>query len=95
MALAIRFEGLVRNGGVANYAELARLGHASSPALGRCREERAILARLDRLEREEQLIPRDEPRLGLSQIVAILRTCDVTMQRQCGTEAVEMRKIWS
>ncbi|WP_417849377.1 hypothetical protein [Thalassoglobus sp.] len=29
MALAIRFEGLVRNGTVANFAELARLGHVS------------------------------------------------------------------
>jgi hypothetical protein len=29
MALAIRFEGLVRDGVVADYAELARLGHVS------------------------------------------------------------------
>ena len=30
MALALRFETLLRNGAVANYAELARLGHVSS-----------------------------------------------------------------
>jgi hypothetical protein len=30
MALALRFEMLLRNGVVANYAELARLGHVSS-----------------------------------------------------------------
>jgi hypothetical protein len=30
MALALRFETLLRNGTVANYAELARLGHVSS-----------------------------------------------------------------
>jgi hypothetical protein len=30
MALALRFEMLLRNGAVANYAELARLGHVSS-----------------------------------------------------------------
>lgn len=29
MALAIRFEGLVRDGAVADYAELARLGHVT------------------------------------------------------------------
>jgi hypothetical protein len=29
MALAIRFEGLVRSGHVADYAELARLGHVT------------------------------------------------------------------
>ena len=29
MALALRFETLLRNGAVANYAELARLGHVS------------------------------------------------------------------
>lgn len=29
MALAIRFEGLVRDGGVTDYAELARLGHVT------------------------------------------------------------------
>jgi hypothetical protein len=29
MALAIRFDGLVRAGGVADYADLARLGHVS------------------------------------------------------------------
>jgi hypothetical protein len=29
MALAIRFEGLVRNGAVSDYAELARLGHVT------------------------------------------------------------------
>ena len=30
MALAVRFDMLLRNGAVANYAELARLGHVSS-----------------------------------------------------------------
>ncbi len=31
MALAIRFEGLIRQGAVRDYAELARLGHISRP----------------------------------------------------------------
>ncbi len=62
----------------------------SSPALERYREERAILAKLDRLEREGELVPRAELRLGLSQIVAILRTCGETLQQQCGPEALEI-----
>ena len=33
MALAIRFDGLVRRGEVADYAELARLGHVSRARL--------------------------------------------------------------
>jgi len=33
MALAIRFEGLVRDGTVANFADLARLGHVSRARL--------------------------------------------------------------
>jgi len=62
----------------------------SSPALERYREERAILAKLDRLEREGQLIPRDEIRLGLGQIAAILRTAGEMLQRQFGNDAVEI-----
>ncbi len=33
MALAIRFDGLVRNGAVADYAEIARLGHVTRARL--------------------------------------------------------------
>ena len=62
----------------------------SSPALERYREERVILAKLDRLEREGQLIPRDEIRLGLGQIAAILRTAGEMLQRQFGNDAVEI-----
>ncbi|TWT51767.1 hypothetical protein KOR42_34540 [Thalassoglobus neptunius] len=60
----------------------------SSPALERYREERAQLARLDRLERERTLISRGEIRTGLGQIAGILRTAGETLQSQFGTEAV-------
>ena len=33
MALAIRFDGLIRNGTVADYAEIARLGHVTRARL--------------------------------------------------------------
>jgi hypothetical protein len=62
----------------------------SSPALERYREERARLARLDRLEREQLLIPRDEVREGLSRIAAILRSAGDALQRQYGPAALEI-----
>lgn len=65
-------------------------GNVSSPALERYREERAKLARLDRLEREQKLIPRDEIRQGLGQVAAILRTAGDVLQRQYGNGAVEI-----
>jgi hypothetical protein len=51
----------------------ALLQGAGSPALERYREERALMARLDRLEREGQLLPRDEMRVALGRIAAIVR----------------------
>lgn len=61
-----------------------------SPALERYREERAKLARLDRLEREQTLVSRDEIRQGLGQIAGILRTAGEVLQRQYGNGAVEI-----
>lgn len=78
-----------------NARKLARdtdemLQGGSSPALERYREERALLARLDRLERERRLLPRDEVREALGRIAAILRGAGDTLQRQFGTAAVEI-----
>ncbi len=64
--------------------------NVSSPALERYREERAKLARLDRLEREQTLVSRDEIRQGLGQIAGILRTAGEVLQRQYGNGAVEI-----
>jgi hypothetical protein len=63
---------------------------AGSPALERYREERAALARLDRLEREARLIPRDIVREVLGRIAAILRAAGDSLQRQFGPSAVEI-----
>ena len=62
----------------------------SSPALERYREERAALARLDRLERERVLVNRQEIREGLSRVASILRTAGDTLQRQYGPGALEI-----
>ena len=62
----------------------------SSPALERYREERAELARLDRLERQGRLLPRDEVRKALGRIAAILRDAGDTLLRQFGSSAVEI-----
>ena len=62
----------------------------SSPALERYREERAALARLDRLERERVLVNRQAIREGMGRISAVLRTAGDTLQRQFGPEALEI-----
>ena len=78
-----------------NARRLAReddelLQGGSSPALERYREERALLARLDRLEREDRLLPRDEVRQALGRIAAILRNAGDTLSREFGTAAAEV-----
>jgi hypothetical protein len=65
-------------------------GGGSSPALERYREERAALARLDRLEREGQLLPRDQAKESLGRIAGILRGAGDALQRQFGPAAVEI-----
>ena len=59
----------------------------TSPALERYREERAKLARLDRLERERQLIPRDEIHVLLAQIAQLIRGAGEILQRNYGPDA--------
>ena len=78
-----------------NAQRLAReddelLQGGSSPALERYREERALLARLDRLERERRLLPRDEVREALGRISVILRGAGDTLSREFGTAAAEV-----
>ncbi|MCG6158337.1 hypothetical protein [Rubinisphaera margarita] len=62
--------------------------NVASPALERYREERAIMARLDRQEREGELIPRLIIREGLERIAAILRTAGEALRQQFGEDAV-------
>ena len=62
------------------------LGGENSPALERYRDERAKLARLERLEREGKLLPRDRVHEGLSRLAVVLRQAGDVLQRQFGTE---------
>ena len=78
-----------------NAVKLARdedplMQGTGSPALERYREERALMARLDRLEREGELLPRDEVREALGRISSILRSAGDTLQRHYGTGALEV-----
>lgn len=78
-----------------NAIKLARdedplLSGASSPALERYREERAQLARLDRLEREGSLVPRDQARVALGRIAQHLRSAGETLERRFGPAALEI-----
>jgi hypothetical protein len=65
-------------------------GAGSSPALEDYRKERAALARLDRLEREKQLLPRDAAREALGRVAGIIRGAGDSLQRQFGVAAVEI-----
>jgi hypothetical protein len=65
-------------------------GGTGSPALERYREERALLARLDRLERERSLLPRDTAREALGRVASILRGAGEALGRQFGPAAVEL-----
>jgi hypothetical protein len=62
----------------------------ASPALERYREERAAMARLDRLEREGQLVARGDAREGLGRVAAILRAAGDGLLQQFGRDAVEL-----
>lgn len=78
-----------------NAYKLARdddvmLQGGSSPALERYREERAEIARLDRMERQRALLPRDEVKQALGRVAMILRGAGETLQRQFGVEAGEV-----
>lgn len=78
----------------ANAAKLASddpmLSGGSSPALEDYRREKAIMARLDRLERERALMPRDQVRDSMGRTAAIIRAAGETLQRQYGNEALDI-----
>ena len=75
---------------LAREADELMQGAGNSPALERYREERAALARLDRLERQMQLLPRDQVRQALGRIAAILRSAGDALQQQFGPAAMEI-----
>lgn len=62
----------------------------TSPALERYREERAAMARMMRLEREGELLPRDLVRQSLSKTATILRNAGESMQKQFGQSAADL-----
>lgn len=61
-----------------------------SAALERYRDERAAMARMDRLEREGRLLPRDLAREALGRVAAVLRGAGDSLQREYGPGAVEI-----
>ena len=63
---------------------------AQAWALERYRRERAALARLDRLERQRRVLPREQIREALGRVAAILRGAGEALGRQFGPGAVEL-----
>ena len=66
------------------------LSQGDSPALERYRDERAKLARLDRLEREGQLVRADKLQEFLGRMASILRGTGEVFQRQFGPDALSI-----
>lgn len=78
-----------------NKYKLARdddplMNGSGSPALERYREERASMARLDRLEREAELLQRDVVRQSLGKIAGVIRNAGEALQRQFGQSAADI-----
>ena len=102
---AARYE-LPLGGPVINLPALARALHdflakhkhrfnqeepAGEPgSLEEWRHERMQLARLDRLEREGQLVPREAARQAFAVAASVLRQAGEQLQRQCGAVAHEI-----
>jgi len=63
------------------------LSGTTTPALERYRDERAKLAKLDRLERERDLLKRHEVHEMLSRVASILRGAGEVLQREYGAQA--------
>ena len=81
---------LARKGRLLLKDEDEMLSGDNSPALERYREEKALLARFDRLEREGVLVRKDVVRDGTGRIAARLRNAAETLERQFGPGALEI-----
>jgi hypothetical protein len=75
---------------LAEHAKAKHKEEPDSPALERFREERALLARLDRLEREGSLLPRDLVHTALGVFASTVRQGLEQIQRQFGRDAYQM-----
>jgi hypothetical protein len=62
----------------------------SSPALEAYRQERARLAQLDRMEREQTLMPRAEVRASLAFMASLIRRATERLQRRYGEGAADI-----
>jgi hypothetical protein len=81
---------LADKAGVLSRADDPLLTGPASPALERYREEKALLAKLDRQDREKSLLPRDQARVSLGRCASILRNAGETLQKQFGPAALEI-----
>jgi hypothetical protein len=82
LALALRLEGLLRSGQVANYAKLARLGHVTR---ARVSQVMGLLHLAPDLQERLLFLPRTHSgrdRLTLRQLLPIAAVTDWTRQRR-------------
>ena len=74
---------MIRKKGPSSSFRILLLLSAAGLLLGGC----SLLARLERLEREGDLLPRDATHNMLGRVAALLRDAGLTLQRQFGAEA--------
>lgn len=78
---------LARGGDPAANGDQMLYADATSPALERYRDERAKLAKLERLQREGTLIDRAQIHEALGRIASIIRAAGETLDRNFGADA--------
>ncbi|WDI40475.1 hypothetical protein [Bremerella sp. P1] len=82
MALAIRFEDLIRRGEVRDYAELARLAHVTRARITQIMNLRLLAPDIQEAILFLPRFERGRDRIGLAQIQPIALTVDWRKQRQ-------------
>lgn len=78
---------LARGGDPAANGDEMLYADATSPALERYRDERAKLAKLERLQREGSLMDREQVHEALGRIASIIRAAGEKLNRTFGREA--------
>jgi hypothetical protein len=74
----------------ANAAKLAADEREKYDPGDELRKEKVAMARLNRLERQRELIPRDAVREALDRLAVVYRSAGETLQRQFGNDALQI-----
>ena len=93
MALALKFEGLVRDGAVVDYAEIARLGHVTRARLTQIMNLTLLAPDIQEVLLFLPLIERGRDPLVLRDLQPIAMTTDWRKQRKAWAELLRATEI--